>query len=161
MENGTILADVRRVAETVAAEMGVELVHVETAGAKRNLTVRIFIDKPGGVTVDDCADFSRKAEVLLDSGNMIPSAYLLEISSPGLERELYGPEDFQRFVGQKVKVKLKAGVDGQKIFIGRIAGVEDGNVLIEDKAKDIARIPHKDIAKANLRVDLEQEFKKH
>lgn len=161
MENGTILADVRRVAESVAAEMGFEFVHAETAGAKRNLTVRIYIDKPGGVTLDDCANFSRKAEVLLDAGNLIHSAYLLEISSPGLERELYSLEDFQRFVGQKVKVKLKAGVEGQKILIGRIAGVEGGNVLIEESKKGVVRLPHNDIAKANLRVDLEQEFKKH
>ena len=99
-------------------------------------------------------------EETLDADDLIPTAYLLEVSSPGLERELYSLDDFQKFEGQKVKVKLAAPVDGQKVFVARIQGVENGDVILNDKGRGEVRFPYSDVVKANLRVDLEQEFKK-
>ena len=160
MENGSTEESIRRIAGDAATASGVELVHAEVVGAKRNLTVRVYIDKPGGVTLEDCSVVSKRMEAVLDAADLIPSAYLLEVSSPGLERELYNLADFKRFVGQRVKVKLSNAVDNQKVFIGRIASVEGGEVVIEEKTRGMIRFPHSEVAKANLRVDLEQEFKK-
>lgn len=160
MDNSSIEERVKTVAARAANENGVEFVHCELVGAKRNMTVRVYIDKAGGVTVEDCATVSRRMEEILDSDDFIPSAYLLEVSSPGLERELYSVEDFRKFTGQKVKVKLASPVNGQKVFIGQIAGVEGEDVLLAEKTQGEVRFPHKEVVKANLRVDLEQEFKK-
>lgn len=160
MENGSIEEGIRRIATDAAATSGVEFVHAEVLGSKRNLTVRVYIDKPGGVTLEDCSVVSKRMEAVLDADDFIPSAYLLEVSSPGLERELYSIADFTRFVGQRVKVKLKSPVDGQKVFIGQIASVENGEIAIEEKTRGTVTFPHSEVVKANLRVDLEQEFKK-
>lgn len=160
MENGSIEEGIRRIAKDAAGLSGVEFVHAEIVGSKRNLTVRVYIDKPGGVTLEDCSAVSKRMEAVLDADDLIPSAYLLEVSSPGLERELYNIADFERFIGQRVKVKLANAVDNQKVFIGRIAAVEDGEIVIEEKTRGMIRFPHSEVTKANLRVDLEQEFKK-
>ena len=160
MENGSIEESIRRIAADAAAASGVEFVHSEVVGSKRNMTVRVYIDKTGGVTVEDCSVVSKRMEAVLDADDLIPSAYLLEVSSPGLERELYNIADFERFVGQRIKVKLANAVDNQKVFIGQIAAVENGEIVIEEKTRGTIRFPHSEVTKANLRVDLEQEFKK-
>ncbi|MEO7673722.1 MAG: ribosome maturation factor RimP [Pyrinomonadaceae bacterium] len=160
MENGSIEEGIRRIAKEAADESSVEFVHAEIVGSKRNLTVRVYIDKPEGVTLEDCSVVSKRMEAILDADDFIPSAYLLEVSSPGLERELYSIADFTRFVGRRVKVKLASMINDQKVFIGQIAGVEDGDVVIEEKTFGMVRFPHTEVIKANLRVDLEQEFKK-
>ncbi len=160
MENGSIEEGIRRIAVDAAAASNVEFVHAEVLGSKRNLTVRVYIDKPGGVTLEDCSVVSKRMEAVLDADDFIPSAYLLEVSSLGLERELYSIADFTKFVGQRVKVKLANAVEGQKVFIGQIASVEDGEIAIEEKTRGMVKFPHSEVVKANLRVDLEQEFKK-
>lgn len=160
MDNATIEERIRQIAAEAAKDNGVEFVHCEIIGTKRNMTVRVYIDKPEGVSVEDCASVSRSMEETLDADDFIPTAYLLEVSSPGLERELYSIDDFKRFTGQKAKVKLASPVDGQKVFIGQIAGVEGEDVLLTEKSRGEVRFPHREVVKANLRVDLEQEFKK-
>ena len=104
MENGSIEEGIRRIAKEAVTANGVEFVHAEIVGTKRNLTVRVYIDKPDGVTLEDCSAVSKRMEAVLDADDFIPSAYLLEVSSPGLERELYNLADFARFIGQRVKV---------------------------------------------------------
>lgn len=160
MQNASIEGKIKEIAAQAAEANSVEFVHCEVVGAKRNMTVRVYIDKPGGVTVEDCAEVSRRMDETLDADDLIPTAYLLEVSSPGLERELYSLEDFKKFTGQKVKVKLSAAVGGQKVFIGQITGTNGTDVLLKEKSKDEVRVPYGQIVKANLRVDLEQEFKK-
>ena len=160
MENASLEGRIKQIAAAAAGENGVEFVHCEILGAKRNMTVRVFIDKPGGVSVEDCALVSRKMEETLDADDLIPSAYLLEVSSPGLERELYSVNDFQKFAGHRVKVKLASPVNGQKVYVAKIQGVEGGDVVLEVKDQGEIRFPYSDVVKANLRVDLEQEFKK-
>lgn len=151
---------IKQIAAEAARAEGAEFVHCEIVGSKRNMTVRVYIDKSGGVGVEDCALVSRRMEAVLDADDFIPSAYLLEVSSPGLERELYSIEDFGKFTGQKVKVKLASSVDGHKAFVGRIAGVDGVDILLESKEQGEIRFPYSEVVKANLRVDLEQEFKK-
>jgi len=160
MDNASIEGRIKHIAASAAEEIGVECVHSGILGTKRNMTVRVFIDKPGGVSVEDCAAVSRRMEETLDADDFIPAAYLLEVSSPGLERELYSVEDFRRFTGQKVKVKLASAVNGQKVFIGQIDGVDGNEIVLSEKALGEVRFPHSEVTKANLRVDLEQEFKK-
>jgi len=160
MENHSIEQAIRRIAADAAAERGVEFVHAEIVGTKRNLTVRVFIDKPEGVTIEDCSVVSKRIGAILDADDFIPSAYLLEVSSPGLERELYNLGDFEKFIGQRAKVKVGTAINGQKVFIGQIAAVEDGEIVLDDKTSGTVRFPHSEVAKANLRVDLEKEFKK-
>ncbi|MCA1590716.1 MAG: ribosome maturation factor RimP [Acidobacteria bacterium] len=151
---------VNTIAERAAEANGVELVHCELAGTKRNLTVRVYIDKADGVTVDDCSSVSREMEKVLDAEDFIPSAYLLEVSSPGLERGLFKLDDYKKFSGKKAKIKTSAPIDGQSVFSGLIEGVEGEEVILKDKAKGQVRILFSSISQANLRVDLAEEFKR-
>ena len=151
---------VREAATRVAAENGLELVRAEVAGTGKNLTVRIYIDKEGGVMHDDCTTTSRELEKILDAEDFIPAAYLLEVSSPGLERELYSLQDFEKFAGSLAKVKLNAPVDGQKNFRGRIVGIEGEEIIFADDTKGMTHFPYNAVVKANLEIDLESELKR-
>ncbi len=150
---------IREIAVRTAEENGLELVQVEIIGSTKNPTVRVFIDKPGGVTHEDCSAVSRRIELILDAEDFLPSAYSLEVSSPGLERELYNLKDFKRFAGNLAKVKTNATVDGQRNFRGRIISVEGEEIAFEDKTKGTVRFPYSVVAKANLEIDLQEELK--
>jgi ribosome maturation factor RimP len=150
---------VREIAGRVAAERGLELVHVEMAGGARAPIVRLFIDKPGGVTHEDCAEVSTHVGAVLDVEDFIPAAYTLEVSSPGLERGLYGRADFERFAGRAAKIRTRGAVNGQRNFRGRILSVEDDDVLFDDKTTGRVRLPISEVAKANLEIDVEEEFR--
>lgn len=160
MQLESIAVRIDKVAENAARENGVEFVNSEIVGSKRNMTVRIYIDKPEGVTIEDCSTVSRAMEAVMDADDFMPSAYVLEISSPGLERRLNSIRDFERFIGKKAKVKTAEAVNGQANFSGRISAVEGNEVVLDDKTNGTVRIPYGNIAKANLKVDLAEEFKK-
>jgi ribosome maturation factor RimP len=150
---------VRGIARRAAEERGLELVHVEFAGGARAPVVRVFIDKPGGVTHEDCSEVSTHVGTVLDVEDFIPGAYTLEVSSPGLERGLYGLGDFEKFAGRPAKLKTRNPVNGQRNFRGRIEGVEGEDVIFEDKATGRVRVPASEVAKANLEIDVEEEFR--
>jgi ribosome maturation factor RimP len=158
-EESSIEGRVREIAGRAAAERGVELVHVEFAGGARAPVVRVFIDKPGGVTHEDCSEVSRHIGTVLDVDDFIPETYTLEVSSPGLERGLYRLEDYERFAGRLARAKTRGAIGGQRNFRGRIAGVEGGEILFEDRTNGRVRIPFAEIAKANLEIDVEEEFR--
>jgi ribosome maturation factor RimP len=155
----SIEARVREIARRAAEERGLELVHVEFAGGARSPVVRVFIDKPGGVTHEDCAEVSTHLGTVLDVDDFIPSTYTLEVSSPGLERGLYGRVDFEKFAGRLAKLKTRGAVNGQRNFRGRIEGVEGEEILFEDKTTGRVRVPLAEVAKANLEIDVEEEFR--
>jgi ribosome maturation factor RimP len=155
----SIEARLREIARRAAEERGVELVHAELAGAGRAPVVRIFIDKPGGVTHEDCSAVSTHVGTMLDVEDFIPAAYTLEVSSPGLERGLYGRADFERFAGRLAKLKTRGAVNGQRNFRGRIEAVEGDEILFEDKTTGRVRVPLSEVAKANLEIDVEEEFR--
>jgi ribosome maturation factor RimP len=159
MDKDLTIKRVREIAGGVAEAAGIELVHVDIAGTKRDAVVRIYIDKEGGVTLDDCSGVSRGVEDVLDSEDLIPSRYVLEVSSPGIERELYSLSDFVKFTGHLVKVKLKTERDGQKTFVGTIRRVDGDKITVEDKTKGPLEIDHDEIGKANLKIDLSKEFR--
>lgn len=158
MDKYLITEHVSGVAKKVSAVSGVELVQVETAGTKSNLVVRVFIDKEGGVTIEDCSTVSRGIEDVLDSDDFIPLRYVLEVSSPGIERELYSLSDFFKFTGNLAKVKVKTEIDGQKTFVGEIVGIDGELITIDDRTKGPVSFDYAEVAKANLKIDLSKEF---
>lgn len=158
MDKVSITEYVRSVAKKVAEANAVELVNVETAGTKRDLVVRIFIDKEGGVTLEDCTIVSRGVEDVLDEEDVIPTRYVLEVSSPGIERELFSLADFVRFTGELAKIKTNVEISGQKNFVGRIERVEGETITIVDRTAGEVSFDHSAVVKANLKIDLSKEF---
>ena len=160
MQDSSIVERIDKIADKAAKDNGVEFVHSEIVGDRRNRTVRIFIDKPEGVSIDDCSNVSRSIEAVIDADDFIPSAYVLEVSSPGLDRPLFKLDDYKRFVGKRAKVKTVEPFNGQANFNGRITAVEGSEIVFDDRTSGAVRIPFEKVEKANLKVDLADEFKK-
>src|SRR5436190_10491864 len=110
MDSGSIAERIEKIAEQAATDHGLELVHTEVAGPEGHPVVRVFLDKPGGVTHDDCSDVSTQIGTTLDVEDVIHSAYTPEVSSPGLERGLYKPADYERFAGSQVKLITRKAI---------------------------------------------------
>jgi ribosome maturation factor RimP len=157
---GSIEERVRAIAERAAIERGLELVHAEVAGPEGKPILRIYIDKPDGVTHEDCAEVSLHLGTVLDVEDFIHSAYTLEVSSPGLERGLYKREDYERFAGRMAKLKSRVAINGQRNFRGRIIGIEGDEVVFEDKTSGRVTVPFEQVVKANLEIDVEEEFRR-
>ncbi len=135
--------------EPVLVRLGYELVELEYAAGRSQAVVRLFIDTPAGITVDDCERFSREVAALLDVDDPIPTAYTLEVSSPGFDRVLRIPAHFERFVGDRVFVELKAPRAGRKRYTGLLkVGTPAGIELEVDKQK--VEVPFEEIGKARL-----------
>lgn len=124
-------AELSKLLEPGVRALGFELVDVELSGRGRHAVLRVYIDGPEGVTVDDCADVSRQLSGILDVEDPIPERYVLEVSSPGLDRPLTKREDFQRFIGEEVKVRTRQPLDGQRNFKGRLVDVERERVILD------------------------------
>jgi ribosome maturation factor RimP len=160
MDKQVIDERIREIAAQVAEKHGLELVHAEAVGAGKSKTVRVFIDKPGGVTHQDCATVDHEVGEILEQEDLLPAAYTLEISSPGLERELYSLRDFERFAGNLAKVKTRSPIAGQRNFRGRITRVEGEQIFFEDRTSGEVDFPYDEVAKANLEFDLDEELKR-
>lgn len=159
MDQGPVSERIKHLAEQTAIDHGLELVHVEVAGPDGHPIVRVFIDKPGGVTHEDCSEVSHHLGTVLDVEDFIHSAYTLEVSSPGIERGLYKRADYERFAGHTAKLKTRVALQGQRNFRGRILGVEGDEVIFDDRTSGQRLIPLESIAKANLEIDVHDEFK--
>jgi ribosome maturation factor RimP len=123
---------VREIAAQVGASGGVEVVEVDVRGSGNARMLRVFIDKPGGVTHQDCANISRELSTILDVEDAVPGgSYVLEVSSPGLDRKLSRPADFERFVGSRVKLTTRTPVNGNKHFEGKLESFQDGRLKLE------------------------------
>jgi ribosome maturation factor RimP len=160
MGTGSIEERVRTIVEGVAIDHGVELVHAEVAGPDNKPIVRVFIDKPQGVTHEDCSEVSLHLGTILDVEDFIHSSYTLEVSSPGIERGLYKRADFERFAGSMARMKTRRPIDGQRNFRGRLVGVDGDDVLFEDRTSGSVRVPLATISKANLEIDVEKELRR-
>jgi ribosome maturation factor RimP len=128
-------ADLRALLEPGVRALGFELVDSELAGSGRNAVLRVYIDGPHGVTVDDCAQVSRQLSAILDVEDPFPERYVLEVSSPGLDRPLVKHEDFERFVGERVKIRLRLPLEGRRNFSGRMVGVKSDHIVLEVDGK--------------------------
>lgn len=140
-------------AHAIACDQGVEIVDVEYVKERGEYFLRVFIDKPGGVTLDDCQAFSEVLSDRLDEVDPIPHSYSLEVSSPGLERPLKKPEDYQRFAGRKIRLRTFAPVDGRKNWQGTLLGLEGDQVALEVDGKTV-RLPFASVARAQLLFEL-------
>jgi len=160
MAENSIAQRVQAIAEQAAIDHGLELVHIEVAGPENKPIVRVFIDKPQGVTHDDCSEMSLHLGTILDVEDFIHASYTLEVSSPGLERGLYKRADYERFAGSDAKMKTRQPIDGQRNFRGRLLGVDGSDVLFDDRTNGKVRIPLDIITKANLEVDVSSELRK-
>ena len=161
MQHQDIKDQVQKIVVPVLEDLGTELVDIELRGQRKDLVLTIFIDKEGGVNLDDCAEVSHEVGTLLDVEDVIPGSYRLEVSSPGLDRPLKKAEDYNRFAGKLIKLKTRAMCDpdqsghDRKTFRGRLLGIE-GNLIrieIEGTKSSIASIPLENVDKANLELD--------
>jgi ribosome maturation factor RimP len=125
------LDQIRAITERVAASNGLEIVETELRGGGKSRMLRIFIDKPEGVTHEDCAKLSREVSTILDVEDAIPGSYVLEVSSPGLDRKLFRPADFERFQGSRVKLTTKGEVNGNRHFEGRLEHFGSGRLTLD------------------------------
>ena len=160
MTDGSIAERIEEIAGQVAIDHGVELVHAEVAGPDNKPIVRVFIDKPNGVTHSDCSEVSFHVGTVLDVEDFIHASYTLEVSSPGLERGLYKREDYDRFAGSLVKVKTRNPIAGQRNFRGRLLGIEGDQISIDDRSSGRVTVPFDSVSKANLEIDIEQEWRR-
>jgi ribosome maturation factor RimP len=145
---------VREVAERVAASGGLEVVEVELRGGGKARMLRIVIDKPAGVTHEDCANLSREVGTILDVEDAVPGgSYTLEVSSPGLDRKLTRPADYERFAGSRVKVTTLKPVNGNRHFEGRLESFQHGHLTLDLTAVKKKRRPEPGAAE-KLEIDL-------
>ncbi|HLJ29189.1 MAG TPA: ribosome maturation factor RimP [Candidatus Angelobacter sp.] len=123
---------IKAIVSRVAATHGVEVVEVDLRGGGKARTLKITIDKPEGVTHEDCANVSREVSTIVDVEDAVPGgSYTLEVSSPGLDRKLLGAKDFIRFIGSRIKVMTREPVNGNRHFEGRLESFTDGRLLLE------------------------------
>ena len=140
---------VTRLADPLCTAEGMELVHVEYQREPGGLTLRLYLDKPGGVTLEDCVDISRQLEDILDVHTQDAPPYRLEVSSPGIDRPVGKLNDFIRFIGHGAKIRLTTDVKGRKNFTGVLAGVIDEVVQIQVD-NEIVSLNFNDITRARL-----------
>jgi ribosome maturation factor RimP len=148
---------VERIALPIAASENVELVDIEYKKEGADWYLRVFIDKQGGVDIDDCSRVSEQLSDQLDIVDPIPNAYFLEVSSPGAERPLKKPADFSRVIGEYVHVSLYEPLEGQKAFEGVLRNYDESGALLEVRVKTRTKqvlVPLEKIAHARLAVDL-------
>lgn len=146
---------IRDIAGRVATALGVEVVEVEMRGGGKARTLRITIDKPEGVTHEDCANISRDVSTILDVEDAVPgAAYTLEVSSPGLDRKLVKPEDYQRFMGSRVKVMTREPVNGNRHYEGKLESFQDGRLMLELTGKKKSKPGHAQPPGQKIEIDL-------
>jgi ribosome maturation factor RimP len=139
-----------RLCEPVLSEAGYELVWVEVVGVAGRRTARFFIDTLGGVNLKDCAAVSRLIDPVISRNRIFEGPYVLEVSSPGLERPLVKLSDYQRFAGRKTRLKLRSPMQGRKRYTGLIQGTKDESVIVEIENGELVELPLEAISRANL-----------
>jgi ribosome maturation factor RimP len=154
------LEQIRSIAERVARSRGLEIWDVQSRRESTGQIVRVYIDRPGpsatpeeSVSIEDCEQVSREISTILDVEDPLPTAYTLEVSSPGLTRPLRGVDDYRRFAGRLAKIVVAEPVDNQKAFEGRLRGVDENVVLLEGPAGRMHRLPLPLITRGRLEVE--------
>jgi ribosome maturation factor RimP len=148
-----LASKIEEVAKRVVESEGLELVDVEVKGGGNNRLVRIAIDKPEGVTHGDCELVSQQVGTILDVEDIVPGRYTLEVSSPGVERKLMKPQDYERFQGKKARITLREAVEGRKNWEGTLAGFAGDAVTVETEPGKTRQFPLSQIQKANLKFE--------
>ncbi|MEJ2006911.1 MAG: ribosome maturation factor RimP [Acidobacteriota bacterium] len=148
------LEKIEVIAERVASGEGLILVDVELKGGRSNPLLRVYIDKPGGVSHADCALVSEQMSAILDVEDPFPGSYVLEVSSPGLDRKLVKPQEYGYFTGRRARVVVREPVGEQKVFEGKLAGLDRGRVKISLDDERIVELELSNISKARLLPEL-------
>ena len=149
-----IIEKVQEITERVAGDAGLEVVDVQMLGGGGSRMLRIFIDKPEGVTHADCEHISQHVGTILDVEDVIPGGrYTLEVSSPGLERKLARPREFERFVGRKVKVILRQPIENQRTWVGALRNFAEGIITLEPSPGKSIQFPLELVERANLKFE--------
>jgi ribosome maturation factor RimP len=149
---GQLLEEIRQVTEPVLQSEGLELVDLEYQREAQGWVLRFYIDRDGGVTVEDCAGVSGELGAVLEVRDLIANPYVLEVSSPGLTRPLKKPEDFKKFQNRLVKIKTFEPIDGRRNFKGILLGLEGEKVRLEMEGQ-LYEIRLEGITKANLEIE--------
>lgn len=152
MAKQKIVEIVEKMLSPYILESGMELVDVEFVKEGGRWYLRIYIDKPGGVGVEDCRYISEKIDKLLDEKDPIPQSYTLEVSSPGIERPLKKLSDYSRFTGMPVTVSTFVPIEGKKSFTGRIAATHGDSIVFDIDGTELT-IPFKQVASARLKAE--------
>lgn len=150
MQTSKILEQVEELCDPVLETLGYELVERELISEHGKWVLRLYIDREGGVGLKDCETVSRAVEGALDVENLIGPPYFLEVSSPGIDRPLRRPRDFDRFVGEKVDIRVIQPLLGRTHFIGLLKGIHEDKILIEEEDQEL-QIPLELLKKARLR----------
>lgn len=145
----SVLSKVRQLAEPQVSGLGLELVDVEYVKEGAHWYLRIYIDKEGGVDIDDCTAVSHKLSQILDRENPIPQAYMLEVSSPGIERPLRKREDYEKYKDELISVYTTEPFNGFSRFTGNLVGLVENNVVLEYEGQEVA-IPFDLVERAHL-----------
>jgi len=155
-----VVEQVRALADRVAGTYGLDIFDVQFRRESGGMVVRVQIDRPGpagtadeSVSIEDCARVSRDLSAILDVEDVVPTAYTLEVSSPGLDRPLRGSDDYRRFSGRRAKLVLREHIDGQGFFKGRLGGVDGSDVVLDGDDGRTRRVPLGMITRANLEVE--------
>ena len=148
-----ITEKVAQLAQPVVEEEGCSLWDVEYVREAGSWYLRVYIDKEGGVGIDDCERISRRLDPLLDEADPIPDSYVFEVGSAGAERELKRPRDFEQFMGEEVELRTYQSVDGSKCFVGALAGYDDGAVSLRTGGK-LRRFEKGQIALVKLHISI-------
>ncbi len=152
VEQSGLVQRITEISEQAVQGTDIEIVEVQLKGAGKARLLRLYIDKPGGVTHGDCQLVSERLGGLLDEADVIPDdSYTLEVSSPGVERKLTKPRDFERVVGQSVRVTLKQAIEGQLRIEGKLLGIRDERLELEYAAGSAIEVELSNIQKANLK----------
>ncbi len=155
-----VVEQVRQIGARIAQSYGLEVFDVQFRREAGGMVLRVRIDRPGSgataddsVGVNDCASVSRDLSAVLDVEDVVPTAYTLEVSSPGLDRPLRSDSDYRRFAGRRAKIVMREAVDGQTFFKGRLGGMEGQTVIIDGDDGRPHRVPIGVITRANLEVE--------
>jgi len=154
-ETKKIINDVSPLAEGFLHESGMEMVDLEFQFESGRWTLRIFIDKEGGVTVDDCANVNKELGYLIEAKNIIDYHYVFEVSSPGLNRPLKKEKDFIRSIGKMIKLKLARPVNKKSKFTGRLTNVREGMISLVIDDNNLVELPLNEIDKARLKYEFD------
>lgn len=152
MNKKEILKTIAKVSETIAEELGLELVDLEFVKEFGSNFLRIYIDKPGGISLDDCQEVSEKVSEFLDEKDPIKDHYYLEVSSPGLDRPLKNDKDLKRNMGEEIEISLYQNLDGKKKYDGYLIGFDDENLEIDSNNRKIV-LPRELISLIKLKIN--------
>jgi ribosome maturation factor RimP len=154
MEYHAVVERVKQLAQPVLEQNDVELVDLTYRQEGRKMVLRFLVDKEAGITLDECAVLNDEIGVALDRDEAIASSYILEVSSPGLDRPLRTRRDFERVLGKTIEVFLKEHIEGKLSYVGKLSGVDDAAITLEPGNTRVVTIPLQSMHKGRLKIDI-------